>query len=87
MRVSYKWLKELVDFNWSAQELADKLTFAGLEIESIEPWGTSLDKVIVGQIKKIEKRWVKEEIARRAESKEKYIKELKQETKQKRKKK
>jgi phenylalanyl-tRNA synthetase beta chain len=55
MRVSYKWLKELVDFNWSAQELADKLTFAGLEIESIEPWGTSLDKVIVGQIKKIEK--------------------------------
>jgi len=55
MRVSYKWLKELVDFNWSAEELADKLTFAGLEVESIEPWGTSLDKVIVGQIKEIEK--------------------------------
>jgi phenylalanyl-tRNA synthetase beta chain len=55
MKVSYKWLKELVDFNWSAEELADKLTFAGLEVESIEPWGTSLDKVIVGQIKKIEK--------------------------------
>src|SRR3989304_7255334 len=55
MRVSYKWLKELVDFNWSAEELADKLAFAGLEVESIEPGGTSLDKVIVGQIKEIEK--------------------------------
>lgn len=55
MKISYKWLKELVDFNWSAEELADKLTFAGLEVESIEPWGISLDKVIVGQIKKIEK--------------------------------
>jgi phenylalanyl-tRNA synthetase beta chain len=55
MKVSYKWLKELVDFDWSAEELADKLTFAGLEVESIEPWGTSLDKVIVGQVKKIEK--------------------------------
>ena len=55
MKVSYKWLKELVDFDWSAEELADKLTFAGLEVESIESWGTSLDKVIVGQIKKIEK--------------------------------
>jgi len=55
MKVSYKWLKELVDFDWSAEELADKLTFAGLEAESIESWGTNLDKVIVGQIKKIEK--------------------------------
>ena len=55
MKVSYKWLKELVDFDWSAEELADKLTFAGLEVESIESWGTGIDKVIVGQIKKIEK--------------------------------
>lgn len=55
MKVSYKWLKELVDFDWSAEELADKLTFAGLEVESTESWGTGLDKVIVGQIKKIEK--------------------------------
>ncbi len=55
MKVSYKWLKELVDFDWSAEELADKLTFAGLEVESIDSWGTGLDKVIVGQIKKIEK--------------------------------
>ncbi len=55
MKASYKWLKELVDFNWSADELADKLTFAGLEVESIEPWGSGLEKVIVGEIKKVER--------------------------------
>jgi phenylalanyl-tRNA synthetase beta chain len=55
MKVSYKWLKELVDFDWSAEELADKLTFAGLEVESIESWGTGLDKVIVGLVKKVKK--------------------------------
>ena len=55
MKASYKWLKELVDFNWSPEELADRLTLAGLEVESIHPWGKGLEKVVVGQIKKIEK--------------------------------
>ena len=55
MKTSYKWLKELVDFNWSVEELANRLTLAGLEVESIESWGKRLEKVIVGQIKKIEK--------------------------------
>ncbi len=43
MRVSLDWLKELVDFDWSAEELADRLTMAGLnawvvpcELPSIE---------------------------------------------------
>lgn len=55
MKTSYKWLKELVDFNWSVEELADRLTLAGLEVESIESRGKGLEKVIVGQIKKVEK--------------------------------
>ncbi|MFH0930905.1 MAG: phenylalanine--tRNA ligase subunit beta, partial [Candidatus Zixiibacteriota bacterium] len=55
MKTSYKWLKELVDFNWSVEELANRLTLAGLEVESIESWGKGLEKVIVGQIKKVEK--------------------------------
>jgi phenylalanyl-tRNA synthetase beta chain len=55
MKASYKWLKELVDFNWSPEELADRLTLAGLEVESITPWGFGLEKVIVGEIKKVEK--------------------------------
>ncbi|MDH4223693.1 MAG: phenylalanine--tRNA ligase subunit beta, partial [candidate division Zixibacteria bacterium] len=55
MKASYKWLKELADFNWSPEKLADRLTLAGLEVESITPWCSGLEKVIVGKIKKIEK--------------------------------
>jgi phenylalanyl-tRNA synthetase beta chain len=55
MKTSYKWLKELVDFDWSVEELADRLTSAGLEVESIESRGKGLEKIIVGQIKKVEK--------------------------------
>lgn len=36
MKISYNWLKEFIDFNWSVKELAGKLTFAGIEIEGIE---------------------------------------------------
>ncbi|MBI5806191.1 phenylalanine--tRNA ligase subunit beta [candidate division TA06 bacterium] len=36
MKISYNWLKEFIDFNWSVKELAGKLTFAGVEIEGIE---------------------------------------------------
>ena len=55
MKTSYSWLKELVDFDWSVEELANRLTLAGLEVESIESWGKGLEKIIVGQIKKVEK--------------------------------
>ncbi|MDP2807438.1 MAG: phenylalanine--tRNA ligase subunit beta, partial [bacterium] len=43
MKISYNWLKEFIDFNWSVKELAGKLTFAGIEIEGIEelPGGPS----------------------------------------------
>lgn len=55
MKASYKWLKELVDFNWSPEELSNRLTLAGLEVESITPWGKGLEKVVVGQIKEVGK--------------------------------
>ncbi len=37
MKISYNWLKEWVDLSISTQELADKLTMAGLEIEDALP--------------------------------------------------
>jgi phenylalanyl-tRNA synthetase beta chain len=55
MKVSYKWLKELVDFDWSPEELAAKLTDAGVEVETITPIGNGLEKVVVGEIKRIKK--------------------------------
>jgi phenylalanyl-tRNA synthetase beta chain len=55
MKVSYKWLKELVDFDWSPEELAAKLTDAGVEVETITSLGRGLERVVVGEIKKIQK--------------------------------
>ncbi|MCS7158358.1 MAG: phenylalanine--tRNA ligase subunit beta [Blastocatellia bacterium] len=36
MRVSYRWLKELVDFELSPRELAEKLTMVGLAVDRVE---------------------------------------------------
>ena len=50
MKLSYKWLSEYVDLNGvTPQELADKMTTAGLEVEGIEPMaqGTGL---VIGEV-------------------------------------
>lgn len=39
MKVTYSWLKEFVDVKIPAQELAEKLTMAGLEVVSLEEAG------------------------------------------------
>lgn len=36
MNISYKWLRELIPFDLDVRQLADKLTFAGVEVEAIE---------------------------------------------------
>ncbi len=46
MKVSYRWLKELVDFPHSPQELADLLTSRGLEVEELESQSKGLEKVV-----------------------------------------
>ncbi len=53
MKASLNWLKELVDFDLSVDELASRLTDAGLEVENITTMGKDLDKVVVGEIKKV----------------------------------
>ena len=35
MNISYKWLKEYVDFDLSAQEVSDALTSIGLEVDAL----------------------------------------------------
>lgn len=39
MKVLYSWLKEIVDINVSCEEIANRLTMAGLEVEGIEEIG------------------------------------------------
>jgi phenylalanyl-tRNA synthetase beta chain len=50
MKLSLNWLKEYVDINITPQELAHKLTMAGLEVESLEKIGDIHDKVIVARV-------------------------------------
>lgn len=50
MKVSYNWLKELTDLDWSAEEMAERLTLCGTACEHIEPTARHLDKVIVGEV-------------------------------------
>ncbi|MFU8796937.1 MAG: phenylalanine--tRNA ligase subunit beta, partial [Dehalococcoidia bacterium] len=50
MRVSLKWLRDYVDITLSAQELGDRLTAAGLELNDIERVGEAWDSVVVGEV-------------------------------------
>src|SRR5713101_6063203 len=52
MLVPISWLKEYVDLNLSTQQLADRLTLAGLNVEDIERVGDWWDPehIVVGQI-------------------------------------
>ena len=45
MRVPISWLKTFVDIDLPVEELAEKLNFAGIEVESIE--GSGADQVLV----------------------------------------
>jgi phenylalanyl-tRNA synthetase beta chain len=50
MRVSVAWLREWLSVVAPAEELAARLTMAGLEIEAVEPAAPSLEGVVVGEI-------------------------------------
>ena len=39
MNISYSWLKDLIDIEMSPDDLAHKLTFVGLTVESVYPFG------------------------------------------------
>ena len=50
MRVSYEWLKELVDLPADPQELVDEFTRTGTEVEGVERTGSEFDNIVTGQI-------------------------------------
>lgn len=55
MLISYKWLKDYVDFDLSPAELAEKMTMAGIIIEHIEYPAEGIENVVVGEILTVEK--------------------------------
>ena len=50
MKFSVNWLREFVELPASVEQLAELLTMAGIEIETIESRGANFDQVIVAQI-------------------------------------
>ncbi|UHQ55317.1 phenylalanine--tRNA ligase subunit beta [Microbulbifer sp. YPW16] len=50
MKFSNAWLREWVNPQLSAQELADQVTMAGLEVDGIEPVAGDFTGVVVGEI-------------------------------------
>ena len=55
MKIPLSWLKEYVDFEDTAEKLADRLTFSGVEVEGIERLGGGVPGVVVGEVTGIEK--------------------------------
>jgi phenylalanyl-tRNA synthetase beta chain len=54
MKISYNWLKHYIDFDWSPEDLAHRLTMAGLEVEGVERYDLhpgGLQGVVTGEVK------------------------------------
>ena len=50
MKTTYNWLREYVDFDWSPEELSERLTMLGVEVEGIEQVGGAFEGIVVGQV-------------------------------------
>jgi len=50
MKVTLNWLKQYVDFDWSPEQLAERLTMLGLEVESMQKLGGEFDGIVVAQV-------------------------------------
>ena len=50
MLVSYKWLKELVDVTVLSEELAEKMSTTGIEVEGVSSPAEGLSKIVVGEV-------------------------------------
>jgi phenylalanyl-tRNA synthetase beta chain len=54
MKISYKWLSQYIDIDLSPEELQNRMTFAGLEVEGVEKLGEDLNQYLVAEIIKCE---------------------------------
>jgi len=50
MKVTLNWLKQYVDFNWSPEELTQRLTMLGLEVEGVQKISGAFDGIVVAQV-------------------------------------
>ena len=50
MKVPYNWLRDYVEIPYSPEELANRLTMAGIEVEDIQIFAPLSDKIVAGKI-------------------------------------
>ncbi|MFT4605414.1 MAG: phenylalanyl-tRNA synthetase beta chain [Rhodothermales bacterium] len=50
MRISCNWIADYVRTDWTPEELGDRLTMSGLEVETIDQMGSELKGVIIGHV-------------------------------------
>jgi phenylalanyl-tRNA synthetase beta chain len=50
MKVTLNWLKQYVEFTWSAEELTERLTMLGLEVEGVTQLGGEFAGLVVAQV-------------------------------------
>jgi phenylalanyl-tRNA synthetase beta chain len=50
MKVTLNWLKQYVDFDWSPEELRERLTMLGIEVEGMQKIGGEFEGIVVGQV-------------------------------------
>jgi phenylalanyl-tRNA synthetase beta chain len=50
MKVTLNWLKQYVAFDWSPEELTERLTMLGLEVEGVQKLGGEFAGIVVAQV-------------------------------------
>ena len=55
MRVPLSWLREVVDFDLTPEQLAERLTLLGMEVKGLERRGSEWSNVVVGELLAVEK--------------------------------
>jgi phenylalanyl-tRNA synthetase beta chain len=55
MKLPLSWLKDYVDIAETPQQVADRLTFAGIEVEGIETLGASCEGLVVAEVREVAK--------------------------------
>ena len=50
MKITLNWLKQYVDFDWSPEQLAERLTMLGLEVEGVHKIAGDFEGIVVAQI-------------------------------------
>ncbi|MGO4927757.1 phenylalanine--tRNA ligase subunit beta [Fundicoccus sp. Sow4_F4] len=56
MYLSYEWLNDFLDLKeWSADDIADRMSRTGIEIEGIENIGAQLSNLVIGEVVQMEK--------------------------------